>query len=220
MVADGDECRIFSAVKDLMVKDGYKFAAAPLLCGLVALFLHWNWLGGVLLVLGAFVLYFFRDPQRTIPADPDAIVSPADGRVMEVVEEPFGETPGRRISVFLSIFDVHVNRTPVAGRISEIQYRKGQFYAAMRGRASEENEQNVIHVSSERGEVVFKQIAGWIARRILCWKAVGDSVTRGERVGMIRFGSRVDIWMPDRVEILVRRGQRVAGGSSILARWR
>jgi phosphatidylserine decarboxylase len=210
----------FSAVKDLMVKDGYKFAAAPLLCGLVVLFLHWNWLGGVLLVLGAFVLYFFRDPQRTIPADPDAIVSPADGRVMEVVEEPLGGTPGCRISVFLSIFDVHVNRTPVAGRISEIQYRKGQFYAAMRGRASEENEQNVIHVSSERGEVVFKQIAGWIARRILCWKAVGDSVTRGERVGMIRFGSRVDIWMPDRVEILVRRGQRVAGGSSILARWR
>jgi phosphatidylserine decarboxylase len=210
----------FSAVKDLMVKDGYKFAAAPLLCGLVVLFLHWNWLGGVLLVLGAFVLYFFRDPQRTIPADPDAIVSPADGRVMEVVEEPFGGTPGCRISVFLSIFDVHVNRTPVAGRISEIQYRKGQFYAAMRGRASEENEQNVIHVSSDRGEVVFKQIAGWIARRILCWKAVGDSVTRGERVGMIRFGSRVDIWMPDRVEILVRRGQRVAGGSSILARWR
>ena len=220
MVADGDECRIFSAVKDLMVKDGYKFAAAPLLCGLVALFLHWNWLGGVLLVLGAFVLYFFRDPQRTIPADPDAIVSPADGRVMEVVEEPFGGTPGCRISVFLSIFDVHVNRTPVAGRISEIQYRKGQFYAAMRGRASEENEQNVIHVSSERGEVVFKQIAGWIARRILCWKAVGDSVTRGERVGMIRFGSRVDIWMPDRVEILVRPGQHVAGGSSVLARWR
>jgi phosphatidylserine decarboxylase len=220
MVADGDECRIFSAVKDLMVKDGYKFAAAPLLCGLVALFLHWNWLGGVLLVLGAFVLYFFRDPQRTIPADPDAIVSPADGRVMEVVEEPFGGTPGCRISVFLSIFDVHVNRTPVAGRISEIQYRKGQFYAAMRGRASEENEQNVIHVSSERGEVVFKQIAGWIARRILCWKAVGDSVTRGERVGMIRFGSRVDIWLPAGAEILVRPGQHVAGGSSVLARWR
>jgi phosphatidylserine decarboxylase len=220
MLADEDACRLFSAVQDLMVKDGYKFAAAPLLCGLTALFLHWNWLGGVLLALGAFVLYFFRDPQRTIPSDPDAIVSPADGRIMEVVEEPLGGTPGCRISVFLSIFDVHVNRTPVAGRISEIAYRKGQFYAAMRGRASEENEQNVIHVSSERGEVVFKQIAGWIARRILCWKAVGDSVTRGERVGMIRFGSRVDIWMPDRVEILVRPGQHVAGGSSILARWR
>ena len=203
-----------------MVKDGYKFAAAPLLLGLVALAFHWNWLGGVLLVLGGFVLYFFRDPQRAIPPDPDAIVSPADGRIMEVVEESFAGMPGRRISVFLSIFDVHVNRTPVAGRISAIEYREGKFYAAMRGRASAENEQNVIHVSSDRGEVVFKQIAGWVARRILCWKAVGDSVTRGERVGMIRFGSRVDIWMPVHVEILVRPGQHVAGGSSILARWR
>jgi len=203
-----------------MVADGYKFAAAPLLFGIVALGFHWNWLGGVLLVLGAFVLFFFRDPERTPPSDPELIVSPADGRVMEVVEEARGESPGRRISVFLSIFDVHVNRAPVAGRIAAMEYRKGQFYAAMRGRASEQNEQNVIHVSNERGEVVFKQIAGWVARRILCWKAVGDSVTRGERVGMIRFGSRVDIWLPDRVEILVRPGQHVAGGSSILARWR
>ncbi len=203
-----------------MVADGYKFAAAPLLFGIVALGFHWNWLGGVLLVLGAFVLFFFRDPERTPPSDPELIVSPADGRVMEVVEEARGECPGRRISVFLSIFDVHVNRAPVAGRIAAMEYRKGQFYAAMRGRASEQNEQNVIHVSTEHGEVVFKQIAGWVARRILCWKAVGDSVTRGERVGMIRFGSRVDIWLPDRVEILVRPGQHVAGGSSILARWR
>ncbi len=203
-----------------MVADGYKFAAAPLLFGMVALGFHWNWLGGVLLVLGAFVLFFFRDPERTPPSDLELIVSPADGRVMEVVEEARGECPGRRISVFLSIFDVHVNRAPVAGRIAAMEYRKGQFHAAMRGRASEQNEQNVIHVSTEHGEVVFKQIAGWVARRILCWKAVGDSVTRGERVGMIRFGSRVDIWLPDRVEILVRPGQHVAGGSSILARWR
>ena len=203
-----------------MVADGYKFAAAPLLFGLVALGFHWNWLAAVLLALGAFILFFFRDPERTPPPDPDLIVSPADGRVMEVVEEARGENPGRRISVFLSIFDVHVNRAPVAGRIAAMEYRKGQFYAAMRGRASEENEQNVIHVSTERGEVVFKQIAGWVARRILFWKAVGDPVTRGERVGMIRFGSRVDIWLPDRVEILVRPGQHVAGGSSILARWR
>jgi phosphatidylserine decarboxylase len=203
-----------------MVADGYKFAAAPLLFGLVALGFHWNWLGAVLLVLGAFVLFFFRDPERTPPSDPDLIVSPADGRVMEVVEEARGENPGRRISVFLSIFDVHVNRAPVAGRIAAMEYRKGSFNAAMRGRASEENEQNVIHVSTQRGEVVFKQIAGWVARRILCWKAVGDPVTRGERVGMIRFGSRVDIWLPEGVEILVRPGQHVAGGSSILARWR
>jgi phosphatidylserine decarboxylase len=203
-----------------MVKDGYKFAAAPVLFGAVALGFHWNWLGAVLLALGAFVLFFFRDPERTIPSDPDLILSPADGRVMEVVEEARGESPGRRISIFLSIFDVHVNRAPVAGKIAAMEYRKGRFYGAMRGRASEENEQNVIHVFSERGEVVFKQIAGWVARRIMCWKTVGDPVTRGERVGMIRFGSRVDIWLPDRVEILVRTGQHVAGGTSILARWR
>ena len=203
-----------------MVKDGYKFAAAPLLLGIVALGFHWYWLGGVLLLMGAFVLFFFRDPERTPPSDPDAIVSAADGRVMEVVEERRGPNPGRRISIFLSIFDVHVNRAPVTGRIAAMEYRSGRFYAAMRGRASEENEQNVIHLSTERGEIVFKQIAGWVARRIVCWKAVGDSVTRGERVGMIRFGSRVDIWLPECVDILVRPGQHVSAGSSVLARWR
>jgi phosphatidylserine decarboxylase len=202
-----------------MIKDGYKFAAPPLVLGIAALLFHWNWLGAVLIFLGAFVLYFFRDPDRTPPSDPDSIVSPADGRIMEVVEESREGTPGRRISIFLSIFDVHVNRATVAGRITAIEYRKGRFYAAMRARASVENEQNVIHIATDRGEVVFKQIAGWVARRILCWKAVGDCVTRGERVGMIRFGSRVDIWIPDRVEILARPGQHVAAGSSVLARW-
>ena len=203
-----------------MVKDGYKFAAAPLLLGAVALGFHWLWAGGVLIFLGLFVLFFFRDPERTPPPDPETIVSPADGRVMEVVEEARGEQAGLRISIFLSIFDVHVNRSPVAGRITAIEYRTGKFYAAMRGRASAENEQNAFYVASERGEVVFTQIAGWVARRIVCWKSVGDSVTRGERVGMIRFGSRMDIWLPDRVDILVRPGQHVAGGTSVLARWK
>jgi phosphatidylserine decarboxylase len=174
----------------------------------------------VLLFLGLFVLFFFRDPKRTPPQDPDAIVSPADGTVMEIVEEQLSGKPGRRISVFLSIFDVHVNRSPVAGRITAIEYRTGKFYAAMRGKASAENEQNSFHVQSERGEVVFKQIAGWIARRIVVWKAVGDSVLRGERVGMIRFGSRMDIWLPEGVEVVTRPGQHVAGGTSILARWK
>jgi phosphatidylserine decarboxylase len=203
-----------------MVKDGYKFAAGPLILGIVALLPHWYWLGGVLIFLGLFVMFFFRDPQRTPPQDPATIVSPADGRVMEIAEEPLNGRPGRRISVFLSIFDVHVNRSPVAGQITAIEYRTGKFYAAMRGRASVENEQNSFHVQSERGEVVFKQIAGWIARRIVVWKAVGDSVNRGERVGMIRFGSRMDIWLPEGVEIVTRPGQHVAGGTSILARWK
>jgi phosphatidylserine decarboxylase len=203
-----------------MVKDGYKFAAAPLVLSIVALALHWTWIAGVLIFLGLFVLFFFRDPERFSPRDADAIVSPADGRVMEVVEESLGDKPGRRISVFLSIFDVHVNRSPVAGRITKIEYRTGKFYAAMRGKASAENEQNAFTVQSERGDVVFKQIAGWVARRIVCWKSVGDSVIRGERVGMIRFGSRMDIWLPEGVEIVVRPGQHVAGGSSVLARWK
>jgi phosphatidylserine decarboxylase len=203
-----------------MVKDGYKFAAAPLLIGIIAVLLHWTWFGAVLIFLALFVLFFFRDPERTPPADQDTIVSPADGRIMEVVEESRDGKPGQRISVFLSIFDVHVNRSPVAGRITSIEYRTGKFYAAMRGRASAENEQNSFYVQSERGEVVFKQIAGWIARRIVVWKAAGDSVVRGERVGMIRFGSRMDIWLPEGVEILARPGQHVAGGSSVLARWK
>jgi len=203
-----------------MVKEGYKFAAAPFALGVVALVLRWNWTGGILLFLAAFVLYFFRDPERVAPADPAAVVSPADGRVMEIVEEPLGGRPGQRISVFLSIFDVHVNRAPLAGRISKVEYRPGRFLAAMRSRASEENEQNVIYLAAERGEIAFKQIAGWIARRVLCWKAAGDAVALGERIGMIRFGSRVDIWLPPEAEILVKPGQHVAGGSSTLARWR
>ena len=202
-----------------MVKEGYKFAAVPLALGVIALLLHWNAAGGLLIFLAAFVLYFFRDPERVLPSDPAAVVSPADGRVMEVVDEPLGSRPGRRISIFLAIWDVHVNRAPLAGRISRLEYRTGRFYAAMRSRASAENEQNVVHLETRRGEIVFKQIAGWIARRVLFWKAEGDAVALGERVGMIRFGSRVDLWLPAEADILVRPGEHVKGGSSILARW-
>jgi phosphatidylserine decarboxylase len=206
--------------KERMVKDGYKFAAPPLLLGAFFLAWHTYWLGVALILVGLFVLFFFRDPERTPPTDPNTIVSPADGRVMEIVEEQFAGRPGVRISVFLSIFDVHVNRSPVAGRITSIEYRKGKFHAAMRGKASDVNEQNVFHVLTDRGEVVFKQIAGWIARRIVCWKSPGDSVVRGERIGMIRFGSRMDLWLPEGVEVLVQTGQHVAAGSSALARWK
>jgi len=202
-----------------MVKEGYKFAVAPLGLGVLALALRWNWAGGILVFLAAFILYFFRDPERIVPADPAVVVSPADGRVMEIVDQAMGSQPGRRVSIFLAIWDVHVNRAPLAGRILKLEYRPGRFLAAMRSRASAENEQNVIHLSTERGEIVLKQIAGWIARRVLCWKAEGDTVALGERVGMIRFGSRVDIWLPLEAEIVVRPGQHVAGGSSILARW-
>ncbi len=202
-----------------MVKEGYRFSAPPLTLGVVAILLGWKVAGGVLIFLGLFVLYFFRDPRREITGDANMVVSPGDGRVVEIVDEPFDGRPGKRISIFLSVWNVHVNRAPVAGRIARVEYRPGRFYAALRARASSENEQNVIHVETPSGEVVFKQIAGWIARRVVCWKKKGEVVARGERVGMIRFGSRVDLWLPSGAEIRVKRGDNVAGGSSILARW-
>lgn len=203
-----------------MVSDGYKFAAPPLVLGLLALLPGWHWLAGILLFLGIFVLYFFRDPDRVAPASPDAVVSPADGRVVEVVEESLEGAPGRRISIFLSVWDVHVNRSPVAGTIRRVDYKPGKFYAALRARASLENEQNVIRVSTPHGDMVFKQIAGWIARRVLCWKTAGDTVQLGERIGMIRFGSRTDVWLPLGAEIVVKRGDPVRGGVTLLARWK
>ncbi len=204
-----------------MRKEGYQSAALPLVLGAAIFAWGQTWVGGILLFLGAFVLYFFRDPERAAPHDPQAIVSPADGRVVEILEEPLEGVPGRRVSIFLSVWDVHVNRAPVAGRVSRIEYRPGRFYAALRARASAENEQNEIRITMADGrQVMMKQIAGWIARRILCWKSEGDEVALGERVGMIRFGSRTDLWMPLETEIVVRRGQQVAGCSTVLARWK
>lgn len=202
-----------------MVRDGYKFVLPVLGAGMVAAVMGWRITAAVLLVICAAIALFFRDPERVPPSEPGVVVSPADGRIMEITEEAFGGRPGRRISVFLSIFDVHVNRSPVAGRFLKVEYRPGRFYNAMRSRASVENEQNIIHLQSEHGEMIFKQIAGAIARRVVCWKAPGDSVKLGERIGLIRFGSRMDVWLPDGAEIVVRPGQHVAGGVSVLARW-
>jgi len=166
------------------------------------------------------VVYFFRDPNRVPPADPLAVVSPGDGRVMEVVDEPFEGRPGQRISIFLALWNVHVSRSPMAGRLVRVDYQPGRFHVAARAKASAENEQNVLHLETERGSIVFKQIAGWIARRVICWKVPGDLVDTGERIGLIRFGSRMDVWLPAGVDVLVRPGQHVAGGVSIVARWR
>lgn len=203
-----------------MVRDGYKFVWPPLLLGVLALFVGWRLAGVFLLALALFVVYFFRDPERVPPATPGIVVSPADGRVMEIVKEPWDGRAGQRISIFLAVWNVHVNRSPMAGRIIKVEYRPGKFYAAMRSRASSENEQNVIHLETDHGEIVFKQIAGWIARRVVSWKSAGDTVALGERFGMIRFGSRMDVWLPEDAEIVARPGQNVAGGVSVLARWR
>lgn len=202
-----------------MVRDGYKFLAPPLALGVIAAALGWPGTAGALLALAAFVAIFFRDPERQPPADPSAVVSPADGRVTDVVQETFDGRPGRRISIFLAIWNVHVNRAPMSGRLERVEYRPGKFYAAMRSRASAENEQNVFYLDTDRGRIVFKQVAGWIARRVVSWKSSGDSVKLGERIGLIRFGSRMDLWLPDGAEILVRPGEKVAGGTSVVARW-
>jgi phosphatidylserine decarboxylase len=207
-----------------VVNEGYKFASAPIVLGIAALFLGWHILAlqiaaFVLLALGTFILYFFRDPERVIPSDPAAIVSPADGRVLEVIDEQFGGRAGKRITIFLAVWNVHVNRTPLAGTISRIEYRPGKFQMAMKKSASAENEQNVIYLETAHGQIVFKQIAGMIARRVVLWKKAGESVERGERIGIVRFGSRMDVWLPLEASISVKPGDHVAGGSSILARW-
>ena len=202
-----------------MVKEGYYFGLPPLVAGVIAFFSDWRVTAIVFVCLAAFIFYFFRDPDRVIPSDPDAVVSPADGRVVVVTDEANAGRPGKRISIFLAIWNVHVNRSPAAGIISKMVYRPGKFLVAMRERASTENEQNIISLSTETGEMMFKQIAGILARRVVCWKNQGDRVVRGERIGLVRFGSRVDVWIPRDSEIMVKVGDNVKGGSSILAHW-
>lgn len=202
-----------------MVKEGYYFGLPPLALGAAALLLRWTIAGAILVFLAAFIFYFFRDPERVIPADPGAVVSPADGRVVVVTEEENAGRPGKRISIFLAIWNVHVNRSPAAGVITDLKYCPGKFAAAMRESASTQNEQNVISLSTDAGEITFKQIAGLIARRVVCWKKSGDRVARGERIGLVRFGSRTDLWLPRDSELLVQVGDHVKGGSSVVAYW-
>jgi phosphatidylserine decarboxylase len=207
-----------------MIKEGYWYGLPLVLAagGLFGFGLFWPgaffWVAGcVFLILALLVLNFFRDPEREIPTDPDAIISPADGRVVDIRDEEFDGRPVRRVSIFMSPLDVHVNRAPIAGSISAVVYHRGAFRIASGPRASVENEQNVFTVAGEQGVVVAKQIAGAVARRIVFWKKPGDPVARGERVGLIKFGSRVDVLMEPAVAIRVRVGEHVLAGSSVLA---
>ena len=198
-----------------MIRDGIYYALAFTAGGALVSWLAGPWAAMPLFVLGAFCAWFFRDPERLVPVGPVAL-SPADGRVMQVVQEGDRQT---RISIFLNIFDVHVNRSPISGVITDITYKPGQFLVASRAIASAENEQNVITVRAADGtKVVFKQIAGLIARRIVCTKHVGDFVQAGERVGLIKFGSRVDVIFGPEWRVEVSPGARVSAGSSVLAR--
>ena len=196
-----------------MVRDGIYYAGALAAAGAALSYLALP-TGIPFFVLALFCLYFFRDPERVAPEGPVA-VSPADGRVVSVKAGPSGET---RVSIFLNIFDVHVNRTPIAGTITEVAYQPGRFLVASREGASSDNEQNVITVEGDGTRVVFKQIAGLIARRIVFWKKTGDVVRTGERIGLIKFGSRVDVFFGPEWEITVNVRERVAAGASVIAR--
>ena len=201
-----------------MVRDGIFYALGMLV---VAAFLWWlnvPWLSVLPLLLAGFFLWFFRDPERVIPSEAGLIVSPADGKVTEVAPTQLNGKPCIRISIFLNVFDVHVNRSPISGVIKNVVYKRGKFRNAMDAASADANEQNIVTLEGEGMTLVFKQIAGLIARRIVFNYKVGDKLLRGQRVGLIKFGSRTDVIFPSPAELRVKAGDRVKGGASVLAR--
>jgi phosphatidylserine decarboxylase len=200
-----------------MVRDGY-FYALPLIAAAVLL----GWLtrpawAMIPCLLALFFLWFFRDPERTIPQDPGAVVSPGDGKVTDVSAVTIGNDRLTRLSIFLNVFNVHVNRSPIAGVIRDVRYQRGQYLNAMNKASAELNEQNIVTVEGDGQRVVFKQIAGLLARRIVFYPKVGDRLERGQRVGLIKFGSRVDVLLDASAHIQVKIGDHVKGGASVLA---
>jgi len=202
-----------------MVRDSIPYVIIPLLLALTVFALGY-WPGGVaLLMLTAFMAYFFRDPKRDVPPGDDIIVSPADGKITRISQvSPGVEESPNVVSIFLSPLDVHINRSPIAGVITEMSYMKGRFLMATNERASLVNEQNSLTIQNQKVTVVCKQIAGVLARRIVCWKQKGDTVELGERFGLIKFSSRTDLILPHTVKIEVREGMRVRGGATVIGR--
>jgi phosphatidylserine decarboxylase len=201
-----------------MVRDGYIYGFSLLAVAALLVWFtgDWPWCVAPIL-LAAFFLWFFRDPQRTIPTAPGLIVSPGDGKVTETVAISTPDGPRQRVSIFLSVFNVHVNRSPIGGKLTRVRYTKGQYLNAMNPASADKNEQNAVTVQGEGFEVTFKQIAGLLARRIVFNPSEGDRVERGQRIGLIKFGSRVDVILPAEATIRVKVGQIVKGGASVLA---
>ncbi len=201
-----------------MVRDGYFYGLGFIAAAVLVFLVTGNWVWAIVpVLLACFFFWFFRDPKRPVPVEAGLVVSPADGKITEVarIQTPGGERI--RLSIFLSVFDVHVNRSPIAGRVREVRYQKGKYLNALNPDSAEKNEQNIVTVQGEEFDVIFKQIAGLLARRIVFRFRVGDFVERGERVGLIKFGSRVDVVLPGHAHVRVVLGQRVKGGASVLA---
>ncbi|HLN81797.1 MAG TPA: phosphatidylserine decarboxylase family protein [Thermoanaerobaculia bacterium] len=204
-----------------VAREGWAFILPPVALAAIAAFTGHPIIAFVLFVLALFLLSFFRDPERVPEGGEETIVSPADGTVLSVTPAP--EAPAgasRRLSIFMSVFNVHVNRAPVSGEIADYVYSPGRLRAAFQEKASTENEQNRITLASPRGGVTFKQIAGAVARRIVFYPRVGERLWRGQRIGMIRLGSRVDLFIPDDAEVLIARGDKVRAGKTAIARWK
>lgn len=200
-----------------MVRDGYFYAAPLIAAGLLLGWLtHPAW-AIIPFLLAAFFLWFFRDPERAIPQEAGAVVSPGDGKVTEVAPVTVGNERLTRISIFLSVFNVHVNRTPIAGVVREVRYQRGKYLNAMNAASAEQNEQNIVTMEADGQRIVFKQIAGLLARRIVFHPKVGDRLERGQRVGLIKFGSRVDVLMDSSARVRVKVGDHVQGGATVLA---
>jgi len=200
-----------------MVRDGYLYAF-PLIAAAILL----GWLASPVwavlpILLAAFFLWFFRDPERAIPQEAGAVVSPGDGKVTDVSPVVVGGEKQTRISIFLSVFNVHVNRSPIAGVVRDVRYQRGKYLNAMNQASAELNEQNIVTVEGDGQTVVFKQIAGLLARRIVFNPKVGDTLQRGQRVGLIKFGSRVDVLFDASARVNVKIGDTVQGGASVLA---
>lgn len=199
-----------------MVRDGYFYALGMIVAAAV-LWLLSPFLAVIPLILAAFFLWFFRDPERATPADPNLVISPADGKVTAIARFEVNGESRTRISIFLNVFNVHVNRSPIAGLIKDVQYQKGKFGNAMGAGSSDVNEQNIVTVEGDGHRVVFKQIAGLLARRIVFTKNVGDQVQRGERIGLIKFASRVDVILEPAAQVKVKLGDNVVGAKTVIA---
>ena len=204
-----------------MAKEGFPFIILFLVPAAIFGALGWWVAAAACGALAVFMVFFFRDPERNCPDDDSLVISPADGRVVVVSRvEPASENSPTQISIFLSPLDVHINRSPIAGEITDVVYKRGAFHVASREIASVENEQNIVTVRGQKVTIVFRQIAGALARRVVLWRKTGDRVAMGERVGLMKFSSRMDVLVPGEVEVLVQEGQRVTGGITALGRVR